>query len=134
MNITTFDDLLTTARVQAQPQVLLLVFASATLPDGASVEQRAAFEAGLSGEIAPLFCVDKDPQVLADFGTLKVEAADMGKEWSLCFAAALSGQGGKAPPDAQIDAALKTMVEAVRAGQIRTFIAFDTQGYAVQLT
>ena len=61
MTIRNFDDLLQAARQQAQPQRLLLVFAGASLPAGATAEQRAAFAAGESGELAPLMCVDKDP-------------------------------------------------------------------------
>ena len=67
MTISTFEDLLRAARQQSQPQRLLLVFAGASLPAGAAAEQRARFDAGESGELAPLMCVDKDPQALASF-------------------------------------------------------------------
>ena len=73
MDISRFDELLAVARGQAERQRLLLVFAGASLPDGATAEQQARFEAGESGELAPLMCVDKDPGVLADFATLVEE-------------------------------------------------------------
>jgi len=133
MDISRFDELLAAARGQAERQRLLLVFAGASLPDGATAEQQARFEAGESGELAPLMCVDKDPGVLADFATLVEEASTLGPQWALVFAAALSGAGGRPPTDGQVDAALQHMVEAVRAGTLSGLIPFNRQGEAVQL-
>jgi hypothetical protein len=132
MDITHFNDLLSAARQQDHPQRLLLVFAGASLPANATAEQRAAFEAGESGELAPLMCVDKDPATLADFAAL-AEAAVAGPAWALVFAAALSGQGRLPPADSQIDAALQRMVEAVKSGQLAGLVPFDRHGHAVQL-
>ena len=97
MNISHFNDLLTGARGQPERQRLLLVFAGASLPTGATAEQKARFEAGESGELAPLMCVDKDPAEIADFAALAGEAATLGADWALVFAAALSGTGGSPP-------------------------------------
>jgi hypothetical protein len=133
MDIQHFDDLLAAARGQAQPQRLLMVFAGASLPAGATAEQRAAFEAGESGELAPLMCVDKDPAELPDFSALADEAATLGPPWALVFAGALSGAGGGTPTAAQVDAALQRLVEAVKVGQFDGLIPFDRQGHAVQL-
>jgi hypothetical protein len=133
MNITHFNDLLAAARQQPDAQRLLLVFAGASLPASATAEQRARFEAGESGELAPLMCVDKDPADLPDFAALRAEAAAMGQEWALVFAAALSGQGKRAPEAAQVEAALNRMVEAVKSGHLSGLIPFDRQGEAVQL-
>ena len=133
MDIQHFNDLLAAARQQAQPQRLLLVFAGASLPADATAEQRARFEAGESGELAPLMCVDKDPNTLADFAALAAEAATTGANWALVFAAALSGQGGVAPTESLVDAALQRMVEDVKAGKLSGLIPFDRQGEAVQL-
>lgn len=133
MEITNFDDLLSAARQQAQPQRLLLVFAGASLPVDATAEQRARFEAGESGELAPLMCVDKDPSTLAGFAALADEASGAGPPWALVFAAALSGQGGQAPAASLVHAALQRMVEAVKAGDLSGLIPFDRQGEAVQL-
>lgn len=133
MDISTFQDLLLAARQQTQPQRLLLVFAGASLPEGASAEQRARFEAGESGELEPLMCVDKDPQTLAGFDALVGEALAMEQPWVLVFAAALSGLGGKAPAEAAVAEALQRMVEAVRAGELGNFIPFDREGHSVHL-
>lgn len=134
MEISTFDDLVRVARAQSQPQRLLFVFAGATLPEGASAEQRARFEAGEGGELAPLMCVDKSPAEVADFAALAAEARQFGPDWAIVFAAALPGQGGRAPSAADTDAALQRMVEAVRRGTIANYVPFDRDGLPVQLT
>ncbi|MCA3139484.1 MAG: ribonucleotide reductase subunit alpha [Rhodocyclaceae bacterium] len=133
MNITHFNDLIAGALAQVEPQRLLLVFASASLPDHPTAEQRARFEAGEAGELAPLMCVAKDPGALADFDALVQEATTLGADWALVFAAALSGQAGLPPSDSQIDAALERMVEAVKSGQLSGLVPFDRSGDAVQL-
>jgi hypothetical protein len=133
MEISKFNDLLTGARGQVEPQRLLLVFASASLPAGATLEQRARFEAGESGELAPLMCVDKDPGEVADFAALADEASTLDANWVLVFAAALSGKGGSPPSDSEIDAALQRMVEAVKSGVLSGLIPFDRKGEAVHL-
>ena len=133
MEISHSNDLLAAARQQAQPQRLLLVFAGATLPDDASAEQRVQFEAGESGERAPLMCVDKDPRNLADFSALVTEAATLGPRWALVFATALSGAAGEPPSATRVDAALQRVVEAVRGGDFTGLVPFDRQGDAVQI-
>lgn len=131
--ITAFADLLQAARQQPEPQRLLFVFVGASLPEGASAEQRARFEAGESGELAPLMCVDKDPAVLGSFEALAAEAASFDQPWVLVFAAGLAGRGKAAPEQREVGEALQRMVEAVRSGDLGRFIAFDRQGQAVQL-
>ena len=133
MDITTFDDLLLAARQQPEPQRLLLVFAGASLPPAANAAQRAAFDAGEGGELAPLMCVDKDPMALASFAELAAEAESLGPRWALVFAAALAGRAPLPPSDSQVDAALQQMIEAVRAGKVARYLVFDRQGGAVQL-
>jgi hypothetical protein len=133
MEITHFDDLLRAARAQPDAQRLLLVFAAASLPAGASAEQRARFEAGEAGELAPVMCVDKDPHDLASFGALAAEAAQQHTGWVLVFAAALGGEGRQPPTAVRVDAALNQMVEAVKLGDIGRFVPFDCEGHAVQL-
>jgi len=133
MDIHQFNDLLAAARQQPDAQRLLLVFAAASLPAGATAEQRASFEAGESGELAPVMCVDKDPADLPDFATLQAESLATGQDWALVFAAALSGQGRTAPTSVQVEAALKRMVEAVKSGDLGGMVAFNRQGEAVGL-
>lgn len=132
-NISHFNDLLTAARAQAEPQRLLMVFAGASLPSAATAAQRAQFEAGASGELTPLMCVDKDPHTLADFDALVREAHAMAPDWALVFAAALAGPSRLPPTQSQVDVALTRMVEALKAGDLGSLIPFDRQGQAVQL-
>ena len=70
MNISHFNDLLEAARQQPDAQRLLLVFAGAGLPDDATPEQQAAFEAGHGGELTPLMCVHKTPDEIGSFDKL----------------------------------------------------------------
>lgn len=133
MDISHFNDLLAAARHQPDTQRLLLVFAGASLPADATPDQRRSFEAGESGELSPLMCVDKDPAALADFAALCDEAAAMGQPWVLVFAAALSGAGQHPLASSQIDSALQRMVESVKVGSLGGMIPFDRQGRAVQL-
>jgi hypothetical protein len=133
MDISHFNDLVAAARQQHDPQRLLLVFAGASLPAGATAEQRARFEAGESGELAPLMCVDKDPVVLTDFAALADEASTVATGWALVFAAALPGQNGQPPAASLVDTALQRMVDAVKSGNLAGLIPFDRQGDAVRL-
>jgi hypothetical protein len=134
MNIASFDDLLQAARQQREPQQLLFVFAGAELPAGASVAQRAHYEAGEGGELAPLMCVDKAAADLAGFDALCTEAARAGPPWAIVFTAALSGRGGKPPSGADIDAALQHMVDAIKAGRLEGMLPFNRAGEPVHLT
>ena len=133
MHITTFDDLLQAARQQREPQQLLFVFAGAELPAGASAEQRAQYEAGEGGELAPLMCVDKPAAELASFDALCAEAARAGPPWAIVFTAALSGRNGQLPAAADIDAALQHMVDAVQAGRLEGMLPFNREGEPVHL-
>ena len=133
MNIECFDDLLRAARLQAQPQRLLFVFAGAELPAGASAEQRAQFDAGEGGELAPLMCVAKAADELSGFAALCAEAAKAGPPWAIVFTAALGGRDGRAPSDGDTDAALQRMVEAIKAGRLQGLLPFNRAGEPVQL-
>jgi hypothetical protein len=131
--IASFADLLRAARAQAEPQQLLFVFADARLPADASPSQRAQFEVGEAGELAPLMCVDKSARELESFDALAAEAARAGPPWAIVFSAALSGRGGRPPSTADIDTALQHMVEAIKAGHIDGVIPFDRNGEPVHL-
>jgi hypothetical protein len=85
MKIAHFDDLLTAARLQNEPQRLLLVFAGVELPDDCTPAQRAGFAAGHGGAMVPLMCVDKLPNELHDFAALLEESShiEMCTDWRL---------------------------------------------------
>jgi hypothetical protein len=133
MNIEHFNDLLAAARAQPLPQRLLFVFAGAELPTDASAEQRAAFEAGHGGALAPLMCVDKSPDELASFEALVAEATQFGHDWVLVFSAAMSGTRQQPPASTDADLPLQAMVEAIKRGDIANYLPFDRQGLPVQL-
>lgn len=132
MNISTFTDLLHEAREQANSQRLLFVFAQAGVPDDATAEQRARFEAGQGGTLTPLMCVDKAPDELDSFEALLEESRQFGQSWDIVFVASLSGSGHAGPTAAQAQASLQHMVESIRSGAIGRFIAFDLHGQPVQ--
>lgn len=132
MEISSFADLLRSARAQATPQRLLFVFAGAELPQDASAEQRAGFAAGEGGALVPLMCVDKTPDELQDFAELLQESLQLGADWRIVFAAALGGAGGRAPSSADCELPLQRMVEAIRQGTHGALIPFDRRGLPVQ--
>ena len=133
MNISSFDDLLQAARAQSQPQRLLFVFAGVELPDDATAQQKADFAAGRGGALVPLMCVDKAPHEVESFQALATESLQMGQDWRLVFAAALSGRPGQALGSAESEAPLQQMVEASRRGSHQNFIPFDRAGLPVRL-
>lgn len=131
-----FNDLLRAAHAQPQRQRLLLVFANAELPEGASAAQREAFARGEGGALAPLMCVDKLPEEIESFDALVREARDYalpGPQWQVIFVAALMGTPEREPGDAETDRALGRMVESIKGGTIDGLLPFDRQGQVVQL-
>ena len=131
MNISNFDDLLRTAREQPEPQRLLFVFATAVLPDDSTPEQRARFEAGEGGALAPRMSVDKAPEELGTFSALVEESRQFGPDWAIVFVARLPGRGGRAPTGEEADQSLQRMVESIKAGAFGSFVPFDPQGRPV---
>ena len=131
MNITCFDDLLTAARTQPQPQTLLMVFVDVELPPDASPQERARFEQGQGGALTPRMCVDRPLAELSDWNRLAAEADQQSRDWRMVMVGALAGTGGRAPQDDAIEQALNRMVMSIHQGQIQGFIPFDRQGQAV---
>ncbi len=134
MDIASFDDLLLAARNQPEPQRLLFVFARAELPDDSTPEQRARFEAGEGGVLAPLMSVDKAPEELNTFAALVEESQRYGPEWAVVFVASLPGRGGCAPTSSDAERSLQGMIESIKAGAIGAYIPFDRQGEPVLLS
>ena len=133
MNIATFDDLLQAARQQPDPQRLLFVFTAAELPEDCTPGQRARFEAGQGGVLTPLMCVDKTPDEIQGFQALVEEARQFGQQWSVVFAAALSGRDGRAPSSEDAEKPLERMIESIKAGSPGSLIPFDRRGQALSL-
>ena len=133
MEISCFDDLLQAARAQAESQRLLFVFVGVELPDEATPAQRERFAQGEGGALVPQMCVDKAPDELASFDALVQEAAQFGKDWTLVFAAAMSGTLNRAPTGGDAELPLESMVDAIKRGVHAGLIPFDRTGHAVQI-
>ena len=126
MNIAHFNDLLSAARQQPEPQRLLFVFTVAELPAGSTPEQAARFEAGQGGALVPLMCVDKTPGEVVSFAALAEEARQFGQPWALVFVAGMpDGRDAAAP--------LQRMVEDIKRGALGNYLPFNTAGEAVRL-
>ena len=132
VSISTFDDLLRSAREQPEPQRLLFVFATAGVPDDATAQERTRFEANQGGTLTPLMCVDKAPDELTSFETLLEESRQFDHAWHIVFVAAMSGTDDAGPTSLEAEAPLQRMVESIKSGSIGGFIAFDVQGQPVQ--
>jgi len=134
VNIENFNTLLTVARSQPQTQRLLFVFVTVELPDDATPQQRAEFEAGEGGALTPLMCVDKALDELGTFDELTQEANQLDGRWVMAFVAAMAGTTASAAPSAaDAEPHLKSMVEAIKRGDLGRYLAFDRQGNSVQL-
>lgn len=131
MNILCFDDLLAATRAQPTAQRLLMVFAIADLPDDATAQQRADFEAGDGGALLPAMCVDKATDELDSFAAMAQEATQFGVPWRMVFASTMSGLGQQPPSSDATRPILEHMVESIKLGAFSNMIAFDTHGNAV---
>lgn len=130
----TFDDFLAAARSQPEPQRLLLVFARAECPPDATPAERAAFERGEGGALAPAVCVDKRPDEIASFEGLMAESKVAVDDWRILFVAAMEGRGGHAPNADEAVQPLQMMVEQIKGGRIARFLAVDRDGHLVNLS
>ena len=133
MDITHFDDFLAAARQQSEPQRLLFTFAVAELPGDANAAQKAAFERGEGGALVPAVCVDKALDELSTFAAFAQEAEQFSLDWVIVFAASLSGRNGTPPSAADAEEPIKRMVAMIKAGDVRSLLAFNRQGEPVQL-
>ena len=126
-----FEQLLSAAAAQPEPQRMLFVFTGAELPDDATPAQRARYDAGEGGALTPLACVDKELHELTSFEARVAEARQASPAWRVVFIACLSGQNGQQPTHERVDSAIGQMVEGVRTGRLAGYLALDTQGESV---
>ncbi len=133
MTISCFDDLLSAARQQHQPQRLLLVFANAELPTDCTDTQRQEFESGAGGALVPAVCVDKGANEVGHFEDLIRESKQFKVNWQILFASTMNELSDWQVTDLSVQAALQGMVESVKRGALANMIAFDRQGLAVAL-
>lgn len=126
-----FELLLRSAAEQPEPQRLLFVFATAGLPEDATLAQRERFAAGDGGTLTPVMYVDKGLEDLASYNALVAESHAAGPTWQVVFAAGLGGRNGRPPSADQVERALHTMMERVRGGMIDSFLALAPSGEAL---
>ena len=134
MQIDSFEDLLSAARQQAEPQRMLCVFAGVELADDTTPEQRARFAAGEGGALVPRMAADKGLDELSSFESLAQESLQFSQDWVLVFVAALSGRNGAPAPDDAVERAMEQMTEAVGQGQLSAFLAFNRKGEPVSFS
>jgi len=131
MNIASYDDFLSAANSQPEPQRLLLVFTESDSPAD-SIEPSAG--ASHSGTLTPVMCVDKQPNELGDFASMVEESCRTGQHWDIVFAAALGGSAGNFPTSEAAEQAMKKMIDAIQRGAIGNFLAFNRVGELVQFS
>ncbi len=133
MNIESYQDLITAAKQQNEPQRLLFVFAKAELPNGYTQNQHDSYQQGHGGALSPVLCVDKLPEEIADFATLTAESAVTGFDWDIAFVSALGGRAGFAPNSDEAEQPLKMMLAKIQSGIIADFLTFNRHGELVAL-
>lgn len=132
MTTPNFDQFLSMARAEPQPQRLLFVFSVAELPPTSTPGQQKRFLEGRGGTLEPVMCVDKDAGAVADFAMLVEESAATGQPWDMMFAAALSGRDGVPPAAADVDRALRNMIGAIHRGAVEGYLVFGRRGELLQ--
>ena len=134
MTISNYDDLLQAAKSQAEPQLLLFVFTRAELPEDATDAEKERFAQGIGGTLTPAVCVDKSPEELSTFAALLAESKKTGQDWDVVFVSSLSGQAGIAPNSDQAEQPLQMMVQAIQAGSVGSFLAFNNSGEILNIS
>ncbi|MBT0961039.1 ribonucleotide reductase subunit alpha [Denitromonas iodatirespirans] len=132
MELTHFNDFLTVAAQQTEPQHLLFVFATAALPAEHTDEEARRFAEGQGGTLTPVMYVDKAQPEVADFDSLVAESKHTGRDWQIVFVAALDGHRGQPLGSEAAQPALELMVKHIENGQIERFLAFDKTGRPVR--
>ena len=113
MERTHFDDFLTLASQQREPQRLLFVFAAAQLPDEHTEDEAQRFAQGQGGTLSPIMYVDKALHEVANFDALRNESRQMGREWQIVFVGALDGHNGVMLSTEQAEQPLELMVKQI---------------------
>ncbi len=133
IEITDFNSLLAAARAEPEPQRLLFIFLQPVLPEEHTEEEARRFHEGQGGALEPVVCVDKGTDELTTFTDLVAESDRTGAKWQVMLIASSPGRDGVEPTEDQIEKALNTMLETVRAGgSLAQFIALNREGEVVQ--
>ncbi|MEW6981398.1 ribonucleotide reductase subunit alpha [Colwelliaceae bacterium 6471] len=123
-----FNELLSMANAQDEPQRLLFLFAK---PEGNNPKKSKKMQ---RGHIQPVMCVDKLPAELQSFNQLIAEADTLDKNWQFIFIAGLSGEKGIAPSADAAEPYLNKMTNDVVSGQnIASYVVMDRAGKPIEL-
>lgn len=133
MNISSYEDLLNAANMQATPQRMLFVFTKAELPGEPSKNQQEEFKARKGGALKPVMVVDKLASNRASFASLVEESRHTGQEWDIVFVACMTGKSADATESVEAEEPLKEMVKSVQVGSIGNYLAFNRDGDMVRL-
>ncbi|OGS99083.1 MAG: hypothetical protein A3F73_03795 [Gallionellales bacterium RIFCSPLOWO2_12_FULL_59_22] len=133
MNISSYEDLLNAANMQATPQRMLFVFTKAELPDKPTRNQQEDFKARKGGALMPATCVDKLASARVSFATLSEESRHTGKDWDIVFVACMSGKSADITESAEAEEPLKEMVKSIQVGSIGNYLAFNRDGEMLRL-
>jgi len=127
--ITGFDSLLRTAREQSEPQRLLFVFVKTALPEDASAAEVRRYHEGRGGGLMPVMYVDKSPDEIDGFDTLRAESGQMDADWHMVVVAALAGRAGQAPSEPDVAEACNSIIRTIHAGgDLSHLLVFDRAG------
>jgi len=133
VNISSYEDLLKAANMQATPQRMLFVFAEAELPGEHSKDQLERYQARKGGALTPVMCVDKLASEQSGFATLAEESRQTGKSWDIVFVACMDAKPGFKTDSEDTEKTLKSMVKSIQEGSIGNFLSFNRQGELIRL-
>jgi hypothetical protein len=133
VNISSYEDLLNAANLQAKPQRMLFVFAHAELPGDSTKDQQEQFKARRGGALMPVMCVDKLASARPGFATLVEESRHTGKDWDIVFVACMDGISADVTESVEAEEPLKEMVKSIQVGSIGNYLAFNRDGEMVRL-
>ena len=133
MNISSYEDLLNAANMQAKPQRMLFVFTHAELPGEATQAQQDEFKSRKGGALKPVLCVDKLASERVSFSSLEEESRHTGKDWDIVFVACMDGKSEDATESEEAEEPLKEMVKSIQVGSIGNYLAFNRDGEMVRL-
>lgn len=122
-----FHDLLEMAKIQDEPQRLLLVLAKTESKSSNGQTQR-------TGTIAPVICTDKLPAEIDSFASLVAEADEVTQDWDMVLIASLDGAEGRAPTSEEAEPHLDKMVNDVMTGQdLSRYLILDRNEHVVTM-
>jgi len=123
-----FEDLLSKAKDESQPQLILFMFAMAK-------SQQETHMGMKRGTIEPVMCVDKMTNELTTFDNLVKEADSHKSDWNFIFVTTLSGKNDAIPSPEEVDPYFRQMTNAVATGEdLSQYIIWDRDEKVVTIS